>query len=90
MRARNWSVNLETEEYAADRTRIVSDACEAIADTVEGYYVNIAVAPDHGHPDAYLVPILRERFESAVDIRYVDQCGCGGYVYRIAKIARPS
>ncbi|MHB1685059.1 MAG: hypothetical protein ACYCYO_19995 [Bacilli bacterium] len=58
MRARNWSVNLETEEYAADRTRIVSDACEAIADTV--------------------------------DIRYFDQCGCGGYVFRITKIARPS
>ncbi len=90
MRTRNWSVNLETEEYVADKSLIVSDACAAIQETAEGCYVNIAVAPDHGHPDLYLTPVLRERFGTTVDVRYVDQCGCGGHVYRIAKLVGPS
>ena len=85
VRAKNWSVNLETEEYARDRALIVADAIEAVERTAPGYRVNVAVAPDHGNPDGFLVPALKERFGEAVSVRFVDQCGCGGYVYRIEK-----
>ncbi|MCL6547297.1 MAG: CGCGG family rSAM-modified RiPP protein [Alicyclobacillus sp.] len=78
-----WSVNLETEEYVANPEWIVRDAVEAVLETAPGGFVNLAVAPDHGHPDEYLVPELTRRFGDRIRIRYVDQCGCGGHVYRV-------
>lgn len=86
MRARNWSINLETEEYVEDRDKIIADASEAVEQTVDGCFVNLAVAPDHGDPDAYLVPELHARFGTRISVRFVDQCGCGGYVYRVTKV----
>lgn len=85
MRAINWSVNLETEEYVADRDLIITDACEAVRDTTPGHFVNLAVAPDHGDPADYLVPALLEHFASAISVQFVDQCGCGGYVFRVTR-----
>ncbi len=82
----NWSINLELEEYVSDRELILKDAIQAIIDTETGYYVNLAVADNHGHPDAYLVPALEVRFGHQVDVRFIDQCGCGGYVYRVTKL----
>ncbi|WP_290588542.1 CGCGG family rSAM-modified RiPP protein [Alicyclobacillus sp.] len=87
---KRWSINLETEEYVADKNLIIQDAIGAIRETAVGGYVNLAVAPDHGNPDAYLVPALLERFGDAVQIRFVDQCGCGGYVYRVDVLRSPS
>ena len=81
----NWSVNLETEEFIMDRDLIVREAVKAVRDTGTSHYVNLAVAHEHGQPDAYLVPALREAFGAAIDIDFVDQCGCGGYVYRVVK-----
>lgn len=79
----NWSANLETEEYAADRGLILQDAVEAILETTPGHFVNLAVSEAHGNPDSYLIPYLQDRFGSAVRIQFIDQCGCGGYVYRV-------
>ena len=79
----NWSVNLETEEYVENRDLIVEDAVSAILETGPGYFVNLAVAPNHGNPDDYLVPALRQRLGDNLRIRFIDQCGCGGYVYRV-------
>lgn len=81
----NWSVNLETEQYVEDRDLIFKDAVEAILETKLGYYVNLAVAENHGNPDEYLVPALEQEFGDRVHIRFIDQCGCGGYVYRVTR-----
>ena len=80
---KNWSVNLETEEYVANRDQIFVDAVSSILETEPGCYVNLAVAENHGSPEAYLIPALRKRFDSEIKIHFVDQCGCGGYVYRV-------
>ncbi|QSO55422.1 CGCGG family rSAM-modified RiPP protein [Alicyclobacillus curvatus] len=82
----NWSANLETEEYAADKGLIVEDAVEAILETTPGYFVNLAVSEAHGNPDSYLIPDLEERFGQAIRIQFIDQCGCGGYVYRVFRV----
>ncbi len=87
MRPKNWSVNLETEEYVEDKNLIIKDAKQAIEDTFPGYYVNLAVAENHGNPDEYLVPVLKSEFGPEIDIRFIDQCGCGGYVYRIDRLS---
>lgn len=83
----NWSVNLETEEYIENRNLIFEDAAKAITETTPGHYVNLAVAENHGSPDLYLIPELRKHFGSSIKIHFVDQCGCGGYVYRIHRLS---
>ncbi len=84
----NWSINLETEEYVANRDLIIQDAVEAILETEIGCFVNIAAAENHGNPDDYLVPALQLRFGNAIQIQFVDQCGCGGYVYRVFHLTK--
>lgn len=82
----NWSVNLETEEFVADRDLLVTEAMNAVRETTARHYVNLAVAPEHGQPDAYLVPALTEAFGGGIEIDFIDQCGCGGYVYRVTRL----
>lgn len=79
----NWSVNLETEEFMLNRDLIVREAVKAVQETAVLHYVNLAVAHQHGQPDSYLVPGLKDVFGDTIDIDFVDQCGCGGYVYRV-------
>lgn len=79
----NWSINLELEEYVLDRDLILTDSIQTIMDTKPGHFVNLAVAENHGNPDDYLVPALQEHFGAKINIRFIDQCGCGGYVYRV-------
>jgi len=81
----NWSINLETEEYTLDRDLVLRDSIRAILDTKPGYFVNLAVAEIHGNPDDYLVPALQEHFGNQIKILFIDQCGCGGYVYRVTR-----
>ncbi len=82
----NWSINLETEEYVADRDLIIKDAVTAILETEVGCFVNLAAAEIHGNPDDYLVPALENAFGDSIKINFIDQCGCGGYVYRIYRL----
>ncbi|MCI0184486.1 CGCGG family rSAM-modified RiPP protein [Sulfoacidibacillus ferrooxidans] len=86
MSKQNWSVNLETEEYADDRDLVIADSIQAILETGPGGFVNLAIAPQHGNPDDYLLRALADRFRDAVAVRFVDQCGCGGYVYRVSRL----
>lgn len=81
----NWSMNLETDEYIEDSNLIVQDSIEAIDETEPGYFVNLAVAENHGNPDTYLIPALESKYGPEVSITFIDQCGCGGYVYRVHK-----
>lgn len=83
----NWSINLETEEYVECRDLIVQDSIKAVVQTKLGCFVNLAVAENHGNPDDYLVPALKQHFGDQVQIRFIDQCGCGGYVYRVTRFA---
>jgi len=83
----NWSVNLETEDYMVNKSLIVEDSIKAILDTKPGLFVNLAIAENHGNPDEYLVPALEREFGERVAIKFVDQCGCGGYVYRVTRVS---
>jgi putative CGCGG family rSAM target protein len=77
----SWSANLEKPEHARDPQFVVDGAVEAIEHTAPGNHVNLVTHGDHGHPEAYLFPELRERYDHEVE--YVEQCGCGGHVARV-------
>lgn len=79
----SWSANLEAERYADDREELVEHAFAALDTTEPGYHVNLVTHPDHGTPDEYLEAKIHERYPDA-DTEVVDQCGCGGYVYRVS------
>ena len=76
----SWSANLELEQHANDRDRVVSDARRAIERTAGGYHVNLVTHGECGHPESYLFEALEER---GVEYEFVQQCGCGGYVTRV-------
>lgn len=77
-----WSVNLELDKHGDDRELIVEEAKTAVRQTAPGYFVNLVTHENHGHPSDYLYDELRREFES-VELEYVSQCGCGGYVSRV-------
>jgi putative CGCGG family rSAM target protein len=78
----SWSANLEGPEHAAARERVLAEAVEAVERTAAGYHVNLVTHADHGHPEDYLWAHLRAEFGADLDLAFVDQCGCGGYVTR--------
>ncbi|MFC5366150.1 CGCGG family rSAM-modified RiPP protein [Salinirubrum litoreum] len=80
----SWSKNLETETYADDEERLLEDAVAAVAATRPGHHVNLVTHSAHGHPRQYLYEELTAVFGDAVDAEYVEQCGCGGHVTRVA------
>jgi putative CGCGG family rSAM target protein len=80
----SWSANLETAEYAEDRSLVVADALEAVERTAPGYHVNLVTHGTHGHPERYLYPALERRLgDEDLAWEYVDRCGCGGHVTRV-------
>jgi putative CGCGG family rSAM target protein len=81
--AGSWSANLERDRYADDRETLVDHALRAVARTDPAHHVNLVTHPEHGDPEPYLGDRLREEFPEAT-AAVVDQCGCGGYVYRVA------
>jgi putative CGCGG family rSAM target protein len=80
--AGSWSANLELDRYADDRESLVEHALLAVERTDPAHHVNLVTHPEHGDPEPYLGDRLRERFPEA-SAEVVDQCGCGGYVYRV-------
>jgi putative CGCGG family rSAM target protein len=79
----SWSANLETPAHAPDRDRVVADALSALEHTASGNHVNLVTHGDHGPPESYLYEPLREAYGEAIDLEYVDRCGCGGHVLRV-------
>lgn len=85
----DWSLNLEDEDYAKHPDRMLQEIVEAAASTMPGCYVNVVVHEQAGDPRDGLM----DRVEAALNqvgipdaaIRYIDQCGCGGYVFRICR-----
>lgn len=78
----SWSANLEQERYAEDRETLIEHALAAVNRTDADYHVNLVTHPNHGTPDEYLEAPIRDRYPDA-EASVVDQCGCGGYVYRV-------
>ncbi|MFC5135976.1 MULTISPECIES: CGCGG family rSAM-modified RiPP protein [Haloferacaceae] len=78
----SWSANLELDRYADDRELLVEHALLALERTSPDHHVNLVTHPEHGTPEPYLADPIRERFPEAT-ATVVDQCGCGGYVYRV-------
>lgn len=83
---KNWSMDLEHNEYEFDKELIIEDGLKAVEETAPGYYVNLVTSNNFGNPDQYLTPLLIERFADTIKIKFIDQCGCGGYVLRVWKL----
>jgi len=82
---KDWSCGMETEDYEKDMELLITDAFKAVEETGEGYFVNLVTPAIHGSPEQYLVPVLINRFGSTITTKFVDQCGCGGYVLKVTK-----
>lgn len=85
----SWSANLEEPRHGEDRELVVTEAIAAVERTAPGYHVNLVSHGEHGHPEGYLFEELRDQFGERIDLRYVDQCGCGGHVTRVTVQGQP-
>ena len=85
MKEKNWSIALEHDEYEEDLDLVVRDAIEAVEETANGYYVNVVTPAKFESPDAYLTAALVDYFKEKITTKFIDQCGCGGYVVRVWK-----
>jgi len=79
----SWSANLEKPAYAEDPEAVVAGAKIAIEHTVPGNHVNLVSHGANGHPEGYLWEPLQAAYGDAIDLEYVEQCGCGGHVTRV-------
>lgn len=83
MHDNSWSANLELPQHGEDEDAVLDGAIEAIEHTTDGNHVNLVTHANHGHPEQYLIQPLRDRFGEDIEMKYIDQCGCGGHVLRI-------
>ena len=84
---KNHSVGLEHEDYETNMDLVIKDAIAAVDDTGVGYYVNVVTPATFGNPMHYLTQILDQQFKERVRYQFIDQCGCGGYVLRVWRLA---
>jgi hypothetical protein len=87
MKAGDWSLNLEDPYYETNPEELFAESINAIQCTKEGHYVNLVTPGACGDPRDWLIPRLsdlaRQNNLPVREIRYIDQCGCGGYVTRV-------
>ncbi|MEH7072472.1 CGCGG family putative rSAM-modified RiPP protein [Neobacillus drentensis] len=83
---KDWTKDLEHDEYEMSIDLIITDALQAVEETKKGCYVNLVTAERFGNPVNYLQPLLEELYTNNVNIKFINQCGCGGYVLRVWKI----
>ncbi|WP_438448686.1 CGCGG family putative rSAM-modified RiPP protein [Gorillibacterium sp. sgz5001074] len=87
IRTRDWSLNLEDEAYADNQEELLAASVEGIRGTDAGCYVNLVTPGGAGHPEEGFIPALERRLrEDGIDvaeIRYIGECGCGGFVTRV-------
>jgi len=85
----DWSVNLEDPYYEEHPDEMLAECIDAIQRTKEGRYVNLVTPGACGDPREWLIArlsdLVREANVPVREIRYIDQCGCGGYVTRVLK-----
>ncbi|QOR65128.1 CGCGG family rSAM-modified RiPP protein [Cytobacillus suaedae] len=83
---RDWSMNLEEPEYENDINLLIEKAIKAVQQTKKGCYVNLVTPVIFGNPTQFLSTLLDEVFNKSIRHKYIDHCGCGGYVYRVWKL----
>lgn len=83
---KDWTKDLEHDEYELDIDLILTDALEAVENTQSGHFVNLVTSKNFGNPVEYLQPLIEEMYKENVRIKFIDQCGCGGYVLRVWKL----
>lgn len=81
----NWSAALEHDEYENNLGLVIKDAIEAVEITAKGFYVNLVTPSNFGNPENFLSEPLESIFKDKINMKYIDQCGCGGYVLRVWK-----
>ena len=83
----DWSLNLEDPYYETNFEEIFTESVDAVRQTKEGCYVNLVTPGVHGDPRDWLIDPLQERLQASDlavrEIRYIDECGCGGHVTRV-------
>ena len=47
--------------------------------------MNVVTPSNFGNPDDYLTAALEGYFKEAITTKFIDQCGCGGYVLLVCK-----
>ena len=82
---KNWSAALEHDDYENDIELVIKDAIEAVKVTGKGFYVNLVTPSNFGNPVEYLSETLESIYKDKIKIKFIDQCGCGGYVLRVWK-----
>ncbi len=87
MKETDWSLNLEDESFADNPQELIAEAVKAVEKTGKGYYVNLVTPAGTGHPELGLLGDIKDAIDRAgisyLDIVYVDECGCGGFVSRV-------
>lgn len=81
----SWSVNLELPEHSDDEAKVIEEAIQAVEQTESDYFVNLVTHANHDHPSEYLYQKLYNRFGDSIEVEFIDQCGCGGYVTRVTR-----
>ncbi len=87
LKEKDWSLNLEDSYYEEHPEEILPQSLKAVCQTAPGSYVNVVTPGNCGDPRDWLIHQLaeglRELGVQIREIRYIDQCGCGGYVLRV-------
>ncbi|MEX2460232.1 MAG: CGCGG family rSAM-modified RiPP protein [Paenibacillaceae bacterium] len=87
VKEKDWSLNLEDPYYEDKPDEMLVESMTAIRQTKTGFYVNLVTPGKNGDPRNWLIPRLNKQLDAeGVDwkeIRYVDECGCGGHVTRV-------
>lgn len=87
VKAGDWSLNLEDEYDSDERAELLDAAADGVRITRIGCYVNIITPGAYGNPEEWFIPELRRTLEEqglpVQEVRYIDECGCGGYVTRV-------
>jgi putative CGCGG family rSAM target protein len=85
----DWSMNLEDAYYDDHPEELLKDALEAVQTTASGHFVNLVTPEGVGHPEQAFIPSLIARMQEdniiVKDVRYIDECGCGGHVTRVSR-----
>lgn len=82
MKKVSWSMDLEDEEYVRDKNKILRDARWAIEIAAAGMHVNLVTPASYGEP-IELIQQLTDEYEDKIEVEFVEQCGCGGYVTKV-------
>jgi hypothetical protein len=87
LKEKNWSLNLEDPYYKDHMDEAMAESTEAVSKTITGCYVNIVTDESCGDPrEGFIAQLESELSAKQIkyqEIRYIDQCGCGGHVIRV-------